>query len=819
MILNDIARHWADQFGLALTPLFDIAETSDGHHAVLLDGGFGSFALSVTPEELWRDGTTAHWAWSSNLPHHVTVTEKAVAITRWDRASPELLSRSSVERQAEAFYRYLTNDRVRASRRVVDHVLELFRRMRSLVADARQPDERSIEAFLAFLQLIIERDPLPGAGQKGHFATIPNGGPGRDLLRQLSKNGVEALLDSAVADPNHFSSLRLFPSLTIRHAGSEIFQEAHFELLRAPAVDLLGYVSPAVSKPVTRGGAHYTPTPLARSLVEQTLAQIEKFTELEKLVVLDPACGSGAFLQEAIRALRRLDFAGEVVLVGRDISPAAIRMAEFSIHHAIADWAPVCNVHVDVQVADSLEAPLPTANVILMNPPFMAWSAMDDRQRAQVRKILGLRAQGRSDLSMAFVELATEIIAPGGAMGVLLPSSLLTTQSAEAWRTELTERLDPRLLASLGDYGLFAHALVQVTAAVFANPSSADGRRQETLALVTNNTPDATGDALRSLRRIGHRRSATGEDNSWRMFEIPTASLARRPTWRLLPPSTEAALKRLIDSGASRIGDIFDVRQGVRTGDNKAFVIDPESFRSLPSKERRFFKPAIMNDSIKRGQISLLHWVFYPYDADGPVFDDERSMLAAVPTYAHRFLLPRKLELASRASLTSEDRDSRWWMLSRQRASWVLETRPRLVSKYFGGPGGFAVDLSAEYVVVQGYAWIPKIPFNDAGEESMLPMENLLCAYAALMHSRPFGRLLSLFSPHVAGGQFNLSPKYVADIPMPNLDDLVFDERAGQLISQLATLGREPRYGESDWHVAIDRLTAQLYGGDFFDLV
>ncbi len=475
MTTDELPQRWADQFGLASVPLFETEEVAaEGCHAVLLDGGYGSFAMSVTTEELWRGEKTADWAWSSNLPHHVTVTEKAVAVTRWDLRQAEVLSRSSVEAQIESFYTYLTTDRVRSSQRVVDHVLNLFRRMRSLVADSHLPDERSIDAFLAFLTHLIERDRDEGSGQDR--AALLNAEAGAELLRALPANGVAALIED-VRNHSSLQPCRLFPSLAVRHAGSEIFQEAHFELLRAPGLDLFSYAGPAEAKEVApRGGAHFTPAALARSVAEQTLLQVEGLGNRERLAVLDPACGSGAFLHEALRALRRLKFAGEIVLIGRDISSAAISMADFVVRHAAADWSPARGIQIDVQIADSLAEPLPQADVVLMNPPFIAWSALNDQQRDQMRQVLGSRLQGRGDLSMAFVIRAIDFLAPGGAMGVLLPSSLLTLQAAEAWRTDLSERTDIRLLASLGDYGLFAHALVQVAAAVMAKPTNPAAR-------------------------------------------------------------------------------------------------------------------------------------------------------------------------------------------------------------------------------------------------------------------------------------------------------------------------------------------------------
>jgi hypothetical protein len=61
------------------------------------------------------------------------------------------------------------------------------------------------------------------------------------------------------------------------------------------------------------------------------------------------------------------------------------------------------------------------------------------------------------------------------------------------------------------------------------------------------------------------------------------ADLRKRRLKRLTSPKTEAALGRLLEAGAARIADLFEVRQGVRTGDNKAFLIDRAGLEMRPS--------------------------------------------------------------------------------------------------------------------------------------------------------------------------------------------------------------------------------------------
>ena len=159
-----------------------------------------------------------------------------------------------------------------------------------------------------------------------------------------------------------------------------------------------------------------------------------------------------------------------------------------------------------------------------MNPPFVSWPALSPKQRDQMREILGSRLQGRGDMSMAFVTRALDLLTEGGALGVLLPASLLTLQAAIHWRNDLTDRGDLRLLASLGDYGLFAHALVQIAAAVIAKPAESSPRRGATRALVSTNSADATGNALGTLRRRpqGEAVSLTAPGKSSRYPRLPS---------------------------------------------------------------------------------------------------------------------------------------------------------------------------------------------------------------------------------------------------------------------------------------------------------
>ncbi|RAN39075.1 class I SAM-dependent DNA methyltransferase [Hyphomonas sp. GM-8P] len=813
MTLNVIAERWAADFGLALTPMFAASDTEqDGEHVILLDGNSGTFALSMTDERLWKQRLPVNWAWSSDVAHHVTMTDTEVGVVRWDAYKPEVFSRRSVEEKHHEFFNFLAADRIRSNRNVTSHFVDAYRRMRSLVADSQLPDEDSTKAFIGLLALALERAQSTKPEIAGALTTKFN--QERSLLERIPESAREFLVEFLLDTEDIRADLTLIPTLAFRHAGSAIFQEAHFELLRFPSPDLFGHVGAAEAKSVSRGGSHFTPPTLARSLTEEVFRQVSDIRERRTLTILDPACGSGAFLHESLRTLERMGFSGNLRLIGRDISPSAVSMAEFVLTLAERDWAPEGGLSIDLNVGDSLSSKMPTADVVLMNPPFVAWPTMTAEQKEQMHAALGYQVSGRGDLSMAFISSAIAGLSPGGVLGTLMPNSLLNLQSAEAWRHKITSETDIAFLSSLGDYGLFSHALVQVATMVLKKPVSGNQRASSTKFLVASNSSDATSLALRQLRKSANAQHVAAFDRDYQLFQTPRETLLNQPTWRLIPPKSREALASLNSTvGLCRVNDIFTVRQGILTGHNSAFVLARSEFENLPKREQIWFRPAVMNDSISAGKINESSFVFYPYDADGLTLESEEELRKALPHYSSKWLDPNRERLEHRSSHTASGRVD-WWGLTRDRHSWAATSAPRIVSKYFGAAGGFAPDFEAKYAIVQGYAWLADgLPVQSDDDISDVPLTTMLAAYVALLNSSTFLKLLDLHSPQVAGGQYNLSPRYVNLIPIPHFPSLLVDRKFGSLVLRLAELGTAPNIGVPRWQQPVDQLANELYGG------
>ena len=777
-----------------------------GDHHVMLDGGYGSFGLSVIHDAA-NPTDVAGWAWSSDLPHHVAVNPNGVQVVRWDAPdNAHTYSLNSITRDLDAFYRFLCKDRVKSNRTVIQHLVNLFGTIRTLVHHTRLPDQRTTDAFVTVLADLVS----DGTAREDPVSFgLPE--DSEELRERLRLPALNKALEEIQTAQTTLSALTLHPSLAIRHAGGQLFQEAHFDLVRAPPPDMFGHFGVAQSTRNTANGTHFTPPALARAIVDYTLKQIDGLSTRDQLTVSDPACGAGAFLHEALRGLRRAQFNGSLHIVGSDISPAAVTMARFALKLALRDWEPAGGATISLSAADSLnESKFPQADLVVMNPPFISFVAQTKEQKAQLLDTVGPQAASRGDYSMAFVRKGLEALSAGGAMGTLFPANLLVHEASNSWRQQLTDQGDIRLLASIGDFGMFSQALVHVAIAVIRK---SEHRNSQFSVLVTENAPRATGHALRELRKSDGRTPVLPRTGApWILFPADTNQL-RNSTWRILTPQQRLIMDALDAAQTPVVNSLFDIAQGVQTGNRDVFLLDEIRYSRLLRKEKQFFRKALMTDSITDGEIVRIYYLFFPHSEEGPLFADETEVSQAVPTYFKRVLKPNEQALRGRASLVRAGRED-WWGLMHPR-KYSFDYSSRIISKFFGTEGSFIFDEAAEFLPSTGHVWWPNAAITGLdGTPDLSTFEKhlVLRAYTTLLNSRIFIRLVSLRSTILSGGQYDLSRRFVGGTFVPNLWEKATDPLVSTAVEQMAkACGGLSRVANHDSRL-VDQLVVQLYG-------
>lgn len=758
---------WQRVLGLLPVPLFDQGSTNQH---VLLNGSQGNFCLEIAENERPDLETSRAYAWSSNVGHYVTVTGDNVEVQRWDlsRSSLERYTASSVHYNLEKFHEFLQAHSPNQEMSIVAHSIRFFRKIRATLGKEFDGIQ-GLKVFLFFLASATDENPDRDSLDLGgwHLTTEI-----QSLAKSISASNWESLI-AEFLQGRKVDELMPKLSLVLRHASGQIFQDAHYEavFLNPNQLMLSGFLpSPVqVSGKSSIVGVHFTPPSLARTLVEESLRHLD--LQNAHITIFDPACGSGEFLREALRQLKIRNYQGRITIIGWDISEAACDMARFEIGWELRSAAFQVDMNIEQRDSISVDAQWPEdVDLVLMNPPFVTWNNMNSAMKESTRLALGALADKKPNLALAFVHKASNAVKRNGVLGAVIPSSFLDGVSAIDLREDLARQFFPVLLARLGSQHLFANATVDVGLYV-AKRGDAE---EIPLNFWADFHADSSSAGLRALRKIRIERDLSSLPKFTDHYSIyPYSDSFQKPRdWSPRPYKSWILLKSL--EGMPRVKDLFDVKQGIKTGLHKAFVLSKDEYLSLPKNERKYFRPAIMNGSIRAGFIKENAYAFFPY---GKLrFTSQSQLRSSLPIYFKTYLLPNEALLLKRSGVDK----NRWWEYTRHRA-WLVEPKPKIVSTQFGDAGSFGLDLTGKFVCIDATSWLP-IEETRASSFST----DIGFAYLAILNSDVFSQLLAASSTHLSGGQWSLTKQYVDNIAIPDL----FSSKENILIDGLAQIGK-----------------------------
>jgi len=742
---------WRRALGLLPIPL--LRDPAATNRFVLLNGQGGNFCLDLSNNDdspVVRSSS----AWSSNVGHYISFNRQFVDVLKWNEPEKiERFSTSSITANLEKFHSYLEKSEPDQDKSIVRHCLRVFRSLRQILCD-EQDGFKSLQIFLALIASVASKD------------TVEN------------INAAEWGLDNnAITDARHVNSLDwetlvlqlggmgtpggLKPDyrLLLRHASGVLFQEAHLQAQISLQNWLPGFgptILPLASKESAFTGIYFTPQSIARTLAEEALRHRD--VAKQTLTIFDPTCGSGELLKEALRMLELQNFDGNVELIGWDISPGAIDMAKFSLTWESKSWTEG-RLTLNLQVKNSLTEHWPIeVDILLMNPPFKSWQAMEVDEQERVSQILINLMHNKPNLAAAFSRLAADAVAIGGVLGMVAPSSFFEGDSSKKLRHEIASTLKPKLIAKLGNQALFFNAIVDAGLYVGKKEVDVDGRGP--IMIWADHTKEAVSSALRSLRKNQINDMLPIDEEKFSLYR-DDASTALTGSWSPRKYSSWALFhKATTGSNTVSTARLFDIHQGARLG-NDVFILGKDVVMNFPEHEQKFFRPAVVNSSIVNGKLSDDKYAFFPYSRGLPAINTENLLIEHVPTYYRNYLLTARPALQARKTL---ERGGMWWDLLWPR-SWQFENKPKLVTKYFGKQGCFAYDKEGKYVVVVGNGWIYKD--NSSKKKMVLEWdEDTAYAYLAYLNSPLVEALISCMSSHVGGGQWDLSRKYLGQLPI-----------------------------------------------------
>jgi len=177
-------------------------------------------------------------------------------------------------------------------------------------------------------------------------------------------------------------------------------------------------------------------------------------------ICLDPACGCGGLLVEALRVVHARSGADTVVaslaLRGFDCDLASVWMARLAVMLAARKLGATSEelarvgaaVAANITARDVLaEPPREPADWLLMNPPYVR-AVRTAADRRHIRRAFAT-ATGPFDLHVPFVELAVRCLQPGGSFAILTTNKLFAAEYARGLRRLLADSVALRRVIDL----------------------------------------------------------------------------------------------------------------------------------------------------------------------------------------------------------------------------------------------------------------------------------------------------------------------------------------------------------------------------------
>jgi type I restriction-modification system DNA methylase subunit len=331
---------------------------------------------------------------------------------------------------------------------------------------------------------------------------------------------------------------------------------------------------------------------------KKTLENIYKYRDfLLNLKILDPACGSGAFLNQALEflikehkdldKLRRIyeneflslyDIETNILennLYGVDINEDAVEIARLSLWLRTAQKGKsLTNLSEKIVCANSLlDMPFEenSFDVVIGNPPYVRQEAIKEQKEA-LSKIYKV-ANGTADLYVYFYELAIKLLKQNGIKGFICSNKFFRAKYGENLREYILANTTIEQIADFNGVKVFEDATVDSAITIF-------------------------------------KKQMPNENTTFQVVDIDLINSSTMKQSDLSKTSfsfsnqKELAIKQKVEQNGTPLKE-WDIKinYGVKTGFNEAFIIDGAKKDELIAKDKKsaeIIKPLVRGRDINK---------------------------------------------------------------------------------------------------------------------------------------------------------------------------------------------------------------------------
>lgn len=649
------------------------------------------------------------------------------------------------------------------------------------------------------------------------------------------------------------------------------FEVIDTDILGQVYEQFLGYVVTSTPEGVTldvkpelrkSGGVFYTPSMISRQIVAQTLGPLTdgaRLSDVAKLRIVDPSCGSGSFLlaayqyliewhEERYRGYRRdqdrLKYMVQGVdgkwrlrlaerkrillanIFGVDIDPQAVEVAKLSLLLKVIEG--------ETQIAFAVERLLPDldANIRCGNA-LVGFDLYDTEQLALIADDEAPDDVNAFDWSSAFPGALAEdgfdaVVGnpPWLMAGYYVADSMpyfrrkyeVCSGKADLYYLFIEKAM--RLVGDDGRVGMIVPSkLFHTSAATELRRLLTNGHWLESVVdFGTSRLFDKATNysAILQLKKgsggeVGFEKVDTGT-GVVESYAVRRSHLGARP-WHFHPSKLLDFWDDLSSRGVP-LGDLVEhFGNGVQTGADPLLILSSSSAKRL-GIEPDLLRPILKGKSVRRWSAIPTNLVFFPYAEESGEFVvlDEEGLSRYPGGYAYCKLHETRLRKRLWFGQSAEDLSGQWWgHMYLDHRKWF--ERAHFVSPSLSDVSNFAPSTDALFVT--GTAGVgsvvPKDPNPQMSDFLMTVLNSSLLSSFIVNHSTPY-----------QGNYWKFSRKYIdrAPIVLPNLKTRkgqnMFEQLAklGQISGKLAAKAPNPTDSRklAMIQVRIDTLVRELYG-------
>ena len=550
-------------------------------------------------------------------------------------------------------------------------------------------------------------------------------------------------------------------------------------------------------------GVYYTP----RYMVDYILSKlIDRFDAVSSKpgkqlpTILDLSVGSGTFLSAAISHLQE-DYRGAGVtldsivqhLIGLDNDYRAIEASRLNLTaRLLTDDFQGLLPHLKLKAYDLLSGgpsspelksflPAEGIDIIVGNPPYIPYETLLQRYDLEKLQANFVTAERRFDSYMFFLESALALLKPGGFCGIVVTSALLRAQAASTLRGLLTDQAEILEVIDFLDQQVFKGASTYVCIVLFRKKAPDSTPKQVMVAKL--HSLSATPASQLAQISVASKDVVGGSE-----VYLASQPVGHTP-WIFTNEIEREIQKTLLGISSKKLGDVADIRQGIKTGADPIFEVTAKPSQRNSSLyiindsteltiERGALLPLLRNRGLRRWSTQPNSFVIYLYDRKSGKALSWDSIETRFP-HAARYLKAHQGKLEGRKSITH----GRWWEL----------VRPRCEAVFAKGPQLFTAELSLRPTFCLSTEEPCAILGSTGGGSCLLPTDPSysISVLMTFLNSPISEWFLRLHTPMRTGGYLLLEQANLSKIPIPDFltdqDSFLYVE-AKRLTDRIVTI-------------------------------